>query len=194
MDSPPANAAPADDTTRLEARLFLVLAAVLSLVVGWTFSAGVDDSRAWGWDESMHAGLPAERFALALEAGDGAAFFDVVHGSMQYPFAWPLLVGTVHALASDAGAAVEPGEDGTPGPGLEHLGRRLGRWNLALLMFGLALLARECWRGSRPPLGLVLAPASCQLLTDLLVGDAPVIDPAPYAPHGRLRSQAPSSR
>ena len=41
--------------------------------------------------------------------------------------------------------------------------------------------------------GLVLAPASCQLLTDLLVGDAPVIDPAPYAPHGRLRSQAPSS-
>jgi glycine oxidase len=34
--------------------------------------------------------------------------------------------------------------------------------------------------------GLVLAPASCQLLTDLLMGDAPIIDPAPYAPEGRL--------
>lgn len=34
--------------------------------------------------------------------------------------------------------------------------------------------------------GLVLAPASCQLLTDLLMGRAPIIDPAPYAPAGRL--------
>lgn len=30
--------------------------------------------------------------------------------------------------------------------------------------------------------GLVLAPASCRLLTDLLTGRPPVIDPAPYAP------------
>lgn len=35
--------------------------------------------------------------------------------------------------------------------------------------------------------GLVLAPASCQLLTDLLVGDAPIIDPVPYAPEGRIQ-------
>jgi glycine oxidase len=34
--------------------------------------------------------------------------------------------------------------------------------------------------------GLVLAPASCQLLADLLLGHAPIIDPAPYAPEGRL--------
>lgn len=34
--------------------------------------------------------------------------------------------------------------------------------------------------------GLVLAPASCQLLTDLLLGREPVIDPAPYAPVVRL--------
>ncbi|WP_079203206.1 glycine oxidase ThiO [Pseudomonas sp. CC6-YY-74] len=34
--------------------------------------------------------------------------------------------------------------------------------------------------------GLVLAPASCQLLTDLLLGNEPIIDPAPYAPEGRL--------
>ncbi|MEN0106702.1 MAG: glycine oxidase ThiO [Pseudomonas sp.] len=34
--------------------------------------------------------------------------------------------------------------------------------------------------------GLVLAPASCQLLTDLMLGHSPIIDPAPYAPQGRL--------
>lgn len=36
--------------------------------------------------------------------------------------------------------------------------------------------------------GLVLAPASCQLFTDLLLARAPIIDPAPYAPAGRLKA------
>jgi glycine oxidase len=34
--------------------------------------------------------------------------------------------------------------------------------------------------------GLVLAPASCQLLVDLMQGHEPIVDPAPYAPSGRL--------
>lgn len=34
--------------------------------------------------------------------------------------------------------------------------------------------------------GLVLAPASCRLLVDLLQGRAPIIDPRPYSPAGRL--------
>ncbi|MCQ4322061.1 glycine oxidase ThiO [Stutzerimonas stutzeri] len=34
--------------------------------------------------------------------------------------------------------------------------------------------------------GLVLAPASCQLLTDLMLDRSPCIDPQPYAPAGRL--------
>lgn len=34
--------------------------------------------------------------------------------------------------------------------------------------------------------GLVLAPASCRLLCDLLLQQPPVIDPAPYSPMGRL--------
>jgi glycine oxidase len=36
--------------------------------------------------------------------------------------------------------------------------------------------------------GLVLAPASCQLLTDLLTGTSPIIDPAPYAPVERMKA------
>lgn len=34
--------------------------------------------------------------------------------------------------------------------------------------------------------GLVLAPASCQLLADLMLGRKPIIEPAPYSPVGRL--------
>ena len=34
--------------------------------------------------------------------------------------------------------------------------------------------------------GLVLAPASCQLLVDLMLGREPIVDPAPYAPSRRL--------
>ncbi|WP_417788111.1 glycine oxidase ThiO [Stutzerimonas xanthomarina] len=34
--------------------------------------------------------------------------------------------------------------------------------------------------------GLVLAPASCQLLADLMLNRSPCIDPEPYAPAGRL--------
>ena len=34
--------------------------------------------------------------------------------------------------------------------------------------------------------GLVLAPASCQLLADLMLGREPIVDPAPYAPTGRI--------
>lgn len=34
--------------------------------------------------------------------------------------------------------------------------------------------------------GLVLAPASCRLLADLLLGREPIVDPTPYAPAGRL--------
>ncbi|WP_298187083.1 glycine oxidase ThiO [uncultured Pseudomonas sp.] len=34
--------------------------------------------------------------------------------------------------------------------------------------------------------GLVLAPASCQLLADLMLGRESIVDPTPYAPAGRL--------
>lgn len=34
--------------------------------------------------------------------------------------------------------------------------------------------------------GLVLAPASCELLKNLMLGEAPIVDPAPYSPAGRL--------
>ena len=38
--------------------------------------------------------------------------------------------------------------------------------------------------------GLVMAPASCHLLVDLMLGREPIVDPAPYAPAARLRPLA----
>ncbi|WP_252272653.1 glycine oxidase ThiO [Pseudomonas subflava] len=34
--------------------------------------------------------------------------------------------------------------------------------------------------------GLVLAPASCELLKNLMLGETPIVDPTPYSPAGRL--------
>jgi glycine oxidase len=34
--------------------------------------------------------------------------------------------------------------------------------------------------------GLVLAPASCELLKNLMLGETPIVDPAPYSPAGRM--------
>lgn len=34
--------------------------------------------------------------------------------------------------------------------------------------------------------GLVMAPASCELLKNLMLGEVPIVDPRPYAPAGRL--------
>lgn len=147
---------------------FVVVAALLALVVGWVYASGVDESRTWGWDESMHAGLPAERIALALNADAAGEVADVIHGCMQYPFVWPLFVGLVHARS---GAITEPAVVrnwvGYPAD-IETQGRKLGRWNLGLLLFGLVLLARECWRGTRSPWGLFLAPLLA-LVSPLLI-------------------------
>ena len=51
----------------------------------------------WGWDESMHAELPAARIALSLRAGDLGGVFDAVHSCTQYPFVWPTLLGLAQA-------------------------------------------------------------------------------------------------
>jgi len=42
--------------------------------------------------------------------------------------------------------------------------------------------------------GLVLAPASCQLLADLMLGRAPTIDPAPYAPAQHFATPSPCAQ
>jgi hypothetical protein len=85
---------------------------------------------AWGYDESMHAELPAARMAVALKSLDGAAFFETIHDCQQYPFAYPLLLGGVQLCTGVS----------------EHVCRVVGRLLCALGCFGLFLLAAECAR------------------------------------------------
>ncbi|MEM7310675.1 MAG: hypothetical protein AAF682_28640 [Planctomycetota bacterium] len=66
-------------------------AALLCLLFGcWTASL-VDAGRSYGWDESMHAQLPAVRMALAVRAGEAREAVEVALGCHQYPFVAPVL-------------------------------------------------------------------------------------------------------
>lgn len=150
MDSSPAQFTPPRPT------IFVLAALLLALVVGWVYSSKVDESRSFGWDESMHAALPAKRIALEIKAGNMHKVADVLHGCMQYPFMWPLVVGVLHAQFDTQPMSAEAAP--RPTTGIEARGRALGRWNLALLLLGLTFLARECWRGPRSPWGLFMAP------------------------------------
>jgi hypothetical protein len=75
--------------------------------VAWQLATR-DSGVTWGWDESMHAELPAARLALYLRAGDLAGAFDAIHSCTQYPFVWPTILGITQAAfgLSEAAARV----------------------------------------------------------------------------------------
>lgn len=106
---------------------------VLTLVAGVWGSARVSTASSWGWDESMHAGLPAARISAELGELDPVAAAQVAVECQQYPFVVPVVWGALAAVTGQ-------------GADVEVFGRRLGRWVLALLALGAALLARELVR------------------------------------------------
>lgn len=116
----------------------------------------------WGWDEVMHAELPAVRLLLHAQRGEADGFFAALHSCEQYPFVWPL------ALA---------GFQGILGPG-EASARAFGWVVYAFLLWCAALLARRVERAPGAPkagsragwLTLALAAAS-----PLLVAFAPTL-------------------
>ena len=63
----------------------------------WQFLTS-SQAMTWGWDESMHAELPAARIALYLRGGDIGGAFHAIHDCTQYPFVWPSLLGVVQAF------------------------------------------------------------------------------------------------
>lgn len=69
-------------------------AALVLAVVG---AVEIDRTRTWGWDESMHAQLPAARIAMALEEGRVLHALRVLHDCQQYPFVWPAALGVVQS-------------------------------------------------------------------------------------------------
>lgn len=122
-DFDPAPAPLASDTLP---RLDVLLALVVCAVLGWMWSAGISDAKAWGWDESMHAELPAARMVVAWQTGSDGGAWAALHSCSQYPFMWPLVLAGVQSLTGIS----------------EHACRVAGTACWALTLFGLFLLTR----------------------------------------------------
>jgi hypothetical protein len=106
---------------------------LVTLVVGLLASSAVNTSSSWGWDESMHAGLPAMRMAEHMRALEPLAAAQVAVECQQYPFVVPAVWAAANVVFSDVGS-------------METFGRHVGRWGLVLLALGAALLGRELVR------------------------------------------------
>lgn len=117
----------------MKSRSLLLLLVLATLVTGWLGSRAVDEGATWGWDESMHAGLPAMRISQHLKHLELTGAAEVAVECQQYPFMVPVVWGALDAAFSEVGEA-------------EVFGRRVGRWGLALLALGVALLGRELVR------------------------------------------------
>lgn len=76
-------------------RLDSILPFLACLAIGLALALTIPGSPALGWDESMHAELPAARFALALRAGEIGLAVDALLDCAQYPPAWPAVLGLV---------------------------------------------------------------------------------------------------
>ena len=106
-----------------DAWLALLVCAALALFWSWTLS----DARAWGWDESMHAELPAARMLVALKQGEPGQAHRALLECQQYPFVWPLMLCAVQAVTDIS----------------EHATRVAGTLAWCAALFGLFLLGRE---------------------------------------------------
>lgn len=125
----------------------VALAALLALVLGAVGARAVSLERSLGWDESMHAALPAARILLAARAGELREAADVVLDCQQYPPAYPLYLAASQALF---------GLD-------ERVARGASRALWAAGLFGLFLLGRATVRrlardGRGPVRGAALVP------------------------------------
>jgi hypothetical protein len=70
----------------------VLVAALAAVGLGLYWSMTLAPSPAFGWDESMHVGLPAARMRLAVAEGRIGAAFDALLDCAQYPFAQPLFL------------------------------------------------------------------------------------------------------
>jgi len=112
-------------------------AALAALLLGLFWSVPMAPERAWGWDESMHAELPAVRMLLAAQDGELGAALGVLHDCGQYPFLWPLALACVQSIS-----------------GVSELACRVaGTWAWCFALFGLFLLGRELVAAQRGPDG-----------------------------------------
>jgi len=117
-------------------RFDALLAFSICVALAYFWTRTLSDARAWGWDESMHAELPAARILLSLKAGDIAGAHTALLDCAQYPFVWPLVLAAVQALTGIS----------------EHACRVAGTLAWCWTLFGLFLLGRELGARIQPRL------------------------------------------
>jgi hypothetical protein len=74
--------------------LFLGLPALLAVLA----SQVLVPAATWGWDEVMHAELPAARMVVHSQLGEPSRAFDVLLECDRYPFVWPLVLAASQGL------------------------------------------------------------------------------------------------
>lgn len=89
-----APSAPRDDVAK--PALGIAIALAIGLAIFWRVT--LPNSPAWGWDESMHAELPAVRMLVALRHLEIRHAFDALLDCSQYPFVWPVCLMLVQAI------------------------------------------------------------------------------------------------
>jgi hypothetical protein len=114
---------------RHETWIALGVAGALAL----TWSLALSRAQSWGWDESMHAELPAARMLVAAQAGELRASIDALLGCSQYPFVYPVCLALAQAVFGLS----------------EHVARVAGVVTWCATLFGLFLLGREVARRVR---------------------------------------------
>jgi len=117
---------------RFDALIAFGICVVLAIL--WT--RPLSDAQAWGWDESMHAELPAARILLSIQHGDFAGAHTALLDCQQYPFVWPLVLAAVQAVTGIS----------------EHACRVAGTLAWCWTLFGLFLLGRELGARVEPKL------------------------------------------
>ena len=101
------------------------LVACAVLAAAWVLPVSLE--RSWGYDESMHAQLPALRMLYSARAGDFGQAWDVLLGCNRYPFGYPVALAAAQAVFGTS----------------ELVGRALGRAIWVLGCFAIFLLAQD---------------------------------------------------
>ncbi|HUR29696.1 MAG TPA: hypothetical protein VM509_16010 [Planctomycetota bacterium] len=102
-------------------------AALAALVVAVVGAASVSMAKSMGYDEAMHAELPAARMLVAAQQGEWGVAGDTLQACQQYPFVYPVVLALVQAFTGVSELAC----------------RASGRVAWAIALFGIFLVARE---------------------------------------------------
>ncbi|GEM_PF-746367 len=126
---------------------------VLIVALPMHLARAVDrDVAGWGWDESMHAALPAARMTVAVQEGQVGQVADAVLDCERYPFVFPIVLAA--------------------GQGLVGMGQDEARWIAFLLwclvgLWGVGRLGRALSSGSERRPEHVLMPVALVALAPL---------------------------